>query len=242
METNGTEILANIPFDLDATSIMKTVHVEPDSPDGQAVGALIDRARQIAVPKALYREAYIEAKGDETVQIAGVTFTSRMLRANLDKVQRVFPFVATCGHEMDTVDLPAGDFLAEFWWDAIKQVVLGCAVKHLAAYIKQRFALEKIASMSPGSGDVTVWPIEQQRELFGLLGDVHTQIGVELTDSFLMKPNKTVSGIHFPTKVDFRTCQVCHRQDCPGRTAEFDPHLWDLHQHGADGIPNSRPK
>jgi len=239
MTTNKTEILVDIPFELDAASIMETVHVKPDSPDGQAVDALIDRARQIGVPKALYREAYIEAKGAETVRIAGVTFTSRMLRANLDKVQRVFPFVATCGHEMDTVDLPAGDFLAEFWWDAIKQVLLGCAVKHLVAHIKQRFALEKIASMSPGSGDVTVWPIEQQRPLFSLLGDVHAQIGVELTESFLMKPNKTVSGIHFPAEFDFRTCQVCHRQDCPGRTAAFDPHLWELHQHGTDSMPSS---
>lgn len=226
------ETLANIPFELDEAAILETVHVEADSPDGQTVCELIDKARKTGQPKALYREAFIEAKGNETVTIASVTFTSGILRANLEKVERVFPFVATCGCEMDAVDLPAGDFLAEFWWDAIKAVLLQAAMRYLNAHLKLRFAMDKTASMSPGSGDATVWPIEQQRELFALLGDVRAQIGVELTDSFLMKPNKTVSGIHFPTEVDFRTCQVCRREECPSRSAAFDAGLWELHQHG----------
>lgn len=233
------EALIDIPFELDTVAILKTVHVEADSADGQTVRELIDQARRIGKPKALCREAFIEAKGTETVTIDGVTFTSRMLCANLDKVERVFPFVATCGCEMDTVNLPAGDFLAEFWWDAIKAVLLQCATKHLSTYLKRRFALEKTASMSPGSGDATVWSIEQQRELFALLGDVEAQIGVELTDSFLMKPNKTVSGIHFPTAVDFRSCQVCRRAECPSRSAAFDARLWEVHQHGTGEGPTS---
>jgi hypothetical protein len=97
--------------------------------------------------------------------------------------------------------------------------------------------------MSPGSGDVNVWPIEQQRELFELLGDVRGQIGVELTDSFLMVPNKTVSGIHFPAEKDFRTCQVCHRENCPSRGAPFDQELWESIQHSEAGsIPDHHDK
>ncbi len=233
------EALTDISFELDTTSILKTVHVEADSADGQTVSDLIDQAGRIGKPKALYREAFIEAKGAETVTIDGVTFTSRMLRKNLDRAERVFPFVVTCGREMDAVTLPAGDFLAEFWWDAIKAVLLQCAAKYLNAHVKRRFALERTASMSPGSGDATVWPIEQQRELFALLGDVEAQIGVELTESFLMKPNKTISGIHFPTEVDFRSCQVCRRSECPSRSAAFDAHLWELHQHGTGEGPIS---
>lgn len=224
--------LIDIPFELDVVSIARTVHVEPDSPDGQTLRELVEQARQTARPKAMYKEAFIDGKGADTVTVEGVTFTSRMLRANLDRIERVFPFVATCGHEMDTVTLPAGDFLAEFWWDAIKAVLLRGAIRHLNEHLKQCFAMGKMSSMSPGSGDVDVWPIEQQRELFALLGDVKGQIGVELTGSFLMKPNKTVSGICFATEVDFRSCQVCRRRDCPSRSAAFDPALWDLHQHG----------
>ncbi len=229
------EILSDIPFELDAASIAKTVHVALDSPDGQTVSDLIEKAREVARPKALYREAFIDMKGPGTVIIDGITFASRMLRANLDRVERVFPFVVTCGHELDAVGLPVGDFLVEFWWDAIKAALLGYGIRHLNAHLKQRFALDKTASMSPGSGDADVWPIEQQRQLFALLGDVKAQIGVELTESYLMKPNKTVSGVHFATDVDFRSCQVCRRESCPSRSAAFDADLWELHQHGGDG-------
>ena len=88
--------------------------------------------------------------------------------------------------------------------------------------------------MSPGSGDADIWPLQQQRELFTLLGgvdEVTRQIGVELTDALLMVPTKTVSGIRFPTETDFRSCQVCHRPACPSRGAPFDKQLWDLIQH-----------
>jgi len=226
--------LTDIPFELDPASILETVHIAPDSSDAATVRELIGKAQQAARPKALYQESFIQAKGAETVTIEDATFTSRMLRENLDGVERVFPFVATCGHELDTVPLTPGDFLMEFWWDAIKAVLLSCAIKHLKGHLKKRYALEQTSSMSPGSGDVTVWPIEQQRELFSLLGDVKALVGVELTDSCLMKPNKTVSGIVYPAEVDFRTCQVCRRENCPSRSAAFDAALWDLHQHGGE--------
>jgi hypothetical protein len=85
--------------------------------------------------------------------------------------------------------------------------------------------------MHPGSGDASVWPIEQQGPLFSLLGDVTGAIGVELTDSFLMVPNKSVSGVRFATEIDFRSCQLCHREGCPSRSAAFDPELWRSVQH-----------
>jgi hypothetical protein len=85
--------------------------------------------------------------------------------------------------------------------------------------------------MSPGSGDVEIWPVSQQKELFAILDGVTPHIGVRLTDSMLMIPNKSVSGIVFPTEVDYRGCQVCHRQNCPNRSAPFDEDLWRSTQH-----------
>jgi hypothetical protein len=191
-------------------------------------------AREVARPKALYRECFVESKGEQTVAVDGMTFTSRALRKNLDKAERLFPFIATCGHELDQVKLPSGDFLEGFWWDTIKQSLLGFARKQLTEHLRRRYALGKTATMSPGSGDVSVWPIQQQRKLFTLLGDVEGKIGVQLTDSFLMVPNKTVSGVRFPTEVDFRSCQVCQRENCPSRSAFFDLKLWESIQHGCD--------
>lgn len=221
------EIIDSIPFDLNAESLLKRVHIEQGTDDAAAFGALVRRAKETGRPKVLFMESFVEERGEDTVRIDGATFTSSMLRANLAKVERVFPFVVTCGHELDQAAPPKGDFLEEFWWDTIKEFTLGCAIAHFNDYLKRRFRLSKTSQMSPGSGDVDVWPIRQQKELFGLLGDVKKQIGVELTPSCLMIPNKSVSGIKFPTETDFRSCQVCRRKNCPGRSAEFDEHLWN---------------
>ena len=220
------EALTQIAPALDAAALLARVHVAPDSEDADAFTALVDQAREVARPKALYAEAFVDGRGDDTIRIDGITFTSRVLRRKLAGVERVFPYVATCGHELDGVALPTGDVLVQFWWDAIKAEVLAAARAHLLAHLTDRFRLGQTARMSPGSGDADVWPIEQQQLLFTLLGGVTPFIGVSLTASCLMIPNKTVSGLLFPTEEDFQTCQVCHRDPCPNRRAPFDAAVW----------------
>jgi len=220
------EALTEIEPALDAAALLARVRLAPGSEDGAAFTALIDTARGIARPKALYAEAFVGERGDDTIQVGGVTFVSRMLRRRLAAVERVFPYVATCGHEMDCVALPADDALAQFWWDTIKAELLSTARARLLAHLTDRFRLGQTARMSPGSGDAEVWPIEQQRLLFALLGGVTPFIGVTLTESCLMIPNKTVSGLLFSTEHDFLTCQVCHREVCQNRKAPFDAAVW----------------
>lgn len=220
------EVLTDMPFDLDTELLMKQVRAKPGTDDAREFHDLLSLAKVNGKPKAIYAECFIAAKGDDTVQIEGITFTSRTLRKNLDTVERVFPFVVTCGHEIDETIPVKGDFLKEFWRDTVKGSLLSFAMKYLCDHLQRKFRLGKTATMSPGSGDLTVWPIEQQKELFAVLGDVHRHIGVTLTESLLMIPNKTVSGIRFPTEKDFRTCQVCHREPCPSRSAPFDKDAW----------------
>jgi len=225
------KVLKDMPVDLDMDSLTRRVRLEPRSESAAEFEALVRRARDMARPKAVYAESFVEARGENTVRIDGVTFASAMLRANLDRIERVFPYVATCGREMDEADLSEGDFLQEYWWDTIKGAVLACATKHLNDHLQNRFRLGKTAKMNPGSGDADVWPIEQQRELFALLGDVRGLIGVELTPSCLMLPNKTTSGVIFQAETDFRSCQVCRRENCPGRSAPFEKEMWDSIHH-----------
>lgn len=228
------ETLTGIPFEFDIPAIMERVHIEPDSDDAREFEKLAAGLKAVAAPKAVYRECFVESKGKDTVTIEGTTFTSRTLRRNLDRAERVFAYVVTCGREADSLPLPAGDMLVEFWHDNLKMALLMAARQHLSDHLKRRYRLGKTASMSPGSGDADTWPIQQQTELFALLGGtaaVWQRVGVELTDSFLMTPNKTVSGLWFPTESDFRSCQVCHRAECPSRGAPFDQKLWDSMQH-----------
>ena len=220
------EVLLNIPFSLDARSLIERARIEPGSEDAAEIERLVKIAEQEGRPKAVYTEAFIESREDDAVLFGGVLFRSRMLSLNLQAAERVFPYVATCGRELDEAYPADGDMLKEFWRDMVKNDLLNAACQYLNDHLQRRFRLGKMSAMHPGSGDAAVWPIEQQKELFSLLGDVETEIGVKLTDSFLMVPNKTVSGISFPDEKDFRSCQVCRREGCPSRSAEFDRDLW----------------
>ena len=79
--------------------------------------------------------------------------------------------------------------------------------------------------MSPGR--LVNWPLSEQAALFTLLGDPHEAIGVHLTDSYLMVPTKSVSGVRFPTEQSFESCQLCPRERCHGRKAPYDSGLYD---------------
>jgi hypothetical protein len=92
--------------------------------------------------------------------------------------------------------------------------------------------------MSPGR--VPYWPLTQQRPLFELLGNPKDTVGVRLTQSCLMVPNKSVSGIRFPTEESFETCQLCPREGCPGRKAPYDSGLYDRRYRLAVGLGADR--
>ena len=223
--------LTKIPFSLDVDQIMAQAHVEVESSDAADLLSLIGLAQEIGSPKAAYAACLVGGRAGDKVQIDDIWFRSRTLAHNLESVERVFPLVATCGHELDQGFPGKGDMLKEFWWDLIKNRLLGAANKYLSDHLHRRFRLGKTATMRPGSGDASVWPIEQQKDLFSLLGNLEKEVGVQLTESFLMVPNKTTSGILFPTETDFRSCEVCHRENCPSRHASFNKDLWEEIQH-----------
>ena len=95
------EVLQDIPYELDTESLCAKLHLQKGSDDAKELDALVESIRPHIKPKAVYIESYIEARGEDTVTIDRVTFTSRVLRANLESVERVFPFITTCGREID---------------------------------------------------------------------------------------------------------------------------------------------
>ncbi len=218
------EILANIPFELEPERVLKYMRLRKKNKNiEEMVLELVEIARPIAKPKAIYEVSYIDDREGGMVTIDGVKFTSNVLRINLDPVERVFPYVATCGTELEEIEVPPGNFMKTLCLDALKTVVLGTAVSYLSEHLTSYYALGEISHMNPGSLDS--WPITQQRELFSIFGNIEELIGVRLTEGCVMMPIKSVSGIYFPTETRFESCQLCLREECFGRRARYDPEL-----------------
>lgn len=217
--------LADFPFALDIPDLLGKLRIAARPEYAQRCERLAREAVGIGRPRAAYGLAYIESKGEDSVVIDAIPFTSRILRVNLEAVHRVFPFLITCGRELDEWSKAHTDMLERFWADAIMEEALRGALDALNAELAARYKLGQTGMMNPGS--LTDWPLEQQRPLFDLLGEASTRIGVQLTDSFLMAPVKSVSGILFQTETKFENCQLCPRETCPNRRAKYDPALFE---------------
>lgn len=221
--------LHDIPFSLDADALMREQRIQPGTEMARAFTELLDRVVEVGRPKAIYEVAYLEDKAEDFVALNGVRFTSRALRRNLDEVERVFPYVATCGAEADAVVGAENDLIQAVWLWTIRERLLDAARDHFMAHLADRYRLAHTATMHPGSGDADVWPLAEQDPLFRLFGgadSVEAQVGVRLQESLLMVPTMSVSGILFPAAADFHSCQVCHREGCPSRKAPFDEDVW----------------
>ena len=218
-------VLDDIPFQIDHGLLMKKLRVKESHSYADSVRQLADEAQAIAKPKALYKVAFIESKDDHGVVIDGIRLNSRVLRVNLEQAHRVFAYVATCGVELQDWADSIDDLLRQYWAETINEMALRVAIGVLNKHLIERYRPGRTSAMSPGS--LGEWPIQAQRDLFAILGNPQDAVGVRLTESMLMVPIKSVSGIRFPTQESFESCQLCPRANCPGRRAPYDKDLYD---------------
>ncbi|MGI6239171.1 MAG: vitamin B12 dependent methionine synthase [Christensenellales bacterium] len=174
---------------------------------------------RVANPKYLYCKC--EARQDaQHTYIGEEAFDSRIMRVELEGIDAVYPYAATCGTELYELALSTEDPLGRYWIDGFSEHALYLASARALSEIEELAGTDKISSMNPGSLDD--FPLAEQKPLFRLLGDAESAIGLRLTDSCLMLPYKSSSGIYYATESDFVSCALCQRANCPNRRAEFD--------------------
>ena len=215
-------ILENFSVSLSLDQVRRRLHMKPDS-DMSQVRTLVDTVQQLIEPRAIYKVCYIEEKSEDSVIVDGLRLSSRVLRKNLDWVERIFPYAITLGSKLGEKQNACSNLLENYYLDSIGNLALTSVQKQLKKHLQSKFALEKMSSMAPGS--LLDWPIEEPGPLFQLLGDVEASIGVRLTQSLLMIPAKSISGFYFPTEVSFFSCQLCPRKRCESRKAKYDETL-----------------
>jgi hypothetical protein len=218
-------ILDDIPFEVDPRQLAQSLGAAEDLDLRAELETLIQEAGKVARPRAVYRACFVESRTDDETVIDGVVFRSRVLTVNFENIHRVFPFVVTCGRELQEWSDRLTDPLLSFQAEEVKELALHAAHEYLGRHLDQTYGLARSSHMNPGS--LPDWPLPQQYPLFSLLGDVEAAIGVTLTESCLMLPTKSVSGIRFPTETTFESCQLCPREACPNRRAAWDPDLFE---------------
>lgn len=217
-------ILDTIPFDADEHGLMELLRIRPGTGNALDFSSILARAKDVARPRAAFGIASANTSGHDGVEIGGVHFRSRVLRVNLDRAGVVFPFVATCGEELEDWSRTMTGMLRSFWADSLMLTALGCAVSALESHLKKRLKGAPLSTMTPGS--LEDWPLGEQSSLFRLLGDAAGAVGVRLTEKMVIRPLKSVSGISFVSEEGFTNCSLCPRQGCGSRRASYEAGLY----------------
>ncbi len=197
--------------------------------DAQAeANLLFEEATKRLQPKVLIKEVYIKEHSLNdalpSIAIEEEIFKGKALKV-LDGVYRVLAYVATCGDEMESYDIYSLDMLAPYWLDIVKSQALGVARRELISFCREKWHITRPLSVNPGSGNVDIWPIEEMQGLFRLLNG-GKDVGVSLTESSLMIPNKSIAGFMFASQEsDWESCAYCERENCPSRRVPFKEKL-----------------
>jgi hypothetical protein len=216
------QVLDDFPVQLTFGRTLERLKI--DERRSQALGAenVFKTATTLIHPRVIYATAYVSKHSLDKIEIDGTEFTSRVLAKNLDHIERVFPYVLTIGDTLENRARSCESITAKLVFEAVGDLALGSALEHVQRHISEQYRLETTSHMGPGQLD---WPIDQQRQLFSILGHVKDKVGVTLTESLMMVPRKSISGIIFPTEETFISCQLCQRNKCPSRKAPFDKAL-----------------
>jgi hypothetical protein len=157
----------------------------------------------------------------------GVMLRSQKLSRTLIDSEELICFVTTIGGEVDLeVDrmMRQGHLSEAFIMDALGSIAVESVAEQFHRLMEGEYTKDDKAvtlRFSPGYCD---WSIEEQAKLFELL---HTKAaGIELNDSCLMIPRKSISAVFGVYPVNelsppspYNPCIDCPKIDCPSRRA-----------------------
>jgi hypothetical protein len=213
------ETLESVPVALDPIEIAVRLRSNSTRTALPSSDELVALAQGLIHPRGSYDVVFVETRGDRTIELAGITFHSPLLSRYLEGANKVFPYIITVGPELEQAAAAQGDLLKQYYLEEIANIALEQVAAWLARHLESRHGVTGLSSLSPGS--LEDWPITEQPKLFSIFGDTEKLVGVRLTDSLLMLPRKSVSGIFFPSEESFVACQLCERERCPGRKAPY---------------------
>ncbi|MCL2000823.1 MAG: hypothetical protein FWG74_05260 [Planctomycetes bacterium] len=217
-------LLDAVAWQPDVDALGRELLLEPDSDDMAELAQLVAAAPDQPPGAACLRvDAHSPPDSDDLIYLGGVAFRSALLREQLEGQSEAYPYLATCGRPLYDWARRIADPFHRYWAEALLAQALQAAIEALNARFAESMFGGKVASMNPGS--LKEWPISQQEPLFRLLAEPAKALGMGLTESWLIEPNKSVSGVWFANEHGYVNCLLCPRENCPNRRAPYDAPL-----------------
>jgi hypothetical protein len=182
----------------------------------EIVTSLLKEAETLCNLRAEYRifDRISFNAAEKTIIINNVTFNiGKIIYGQIKKSESVALFTCTAGDKLglrSRMAMKEGDLLEGYIYDIIGSEAVEAATDIMQADMEGEFRITN--RFSPG---YCGWNVVEQHKLFSLLPDNYC--GIRLTDSALMDPVKSVSGIigigDNVKRLPY-TCSFCDMKDC----------------------------
>lgn len=187
----------------------------------------IGKTLSIIRPTILYTQKKIEKIEKGYLMLEdNITFKSARLSSTLKKCDRTTVFLATIGKEIDEkiqALMTQKKITEAYVFDAIGSAAVEGVVENFQRKFDTNAVAERETStlrFSPGYCD---WQVQEQKKLFSVLDN--SIIGVDLSQSCLMTPRKSVSGVFGIGSIESiskssNPCRLCNMKHCIARRSD----------------------
>ncbi len=198
--------------------------IPPDDPmTRDLIPELFGKCRRASTPRAAYLILQKEEAAEkEQLLMNGTTFlVGGTIQKMLRDSEYYVLFIATAGPGAETI---AGEYMSgsDYLEGYISNLAGSVLAEEVAGKIHQKIGEEAIRRgmkitnrYSPG---YCRWKVDEQQKLFSFFPENYC--GITLSESSLMSPIKSVSGlVGMGRNVSFRnyTCEICSMKDCAFR-------------------------
>lgn len=214
--------LSGIPLDLSIEEALTVGGLGRIAEKLHNLGSLLEECEGLIRPAAMYTYIKIEKVLDAGILLEdGRLLSSPRLAEELKCASELAPYIVTIGPDLEQrVSAIGKSQLLDSWvLDNLGTYALRTATR----YVEKKINAEKgwnISKFNPGS--TPSWGLEQQEVIFSIFSreKVQESLGVVLSDKFVMKPRKTVSGIMGQAVSSYHNCQECPKM-CEYRQKPF---------------------
>ena len=221
-------LIFNNQIDIEKQQVLNRIGYDDEDEPSNRVDSLvndyIENYHDLIASSYSYSFHKIEWVKDDRISLGhSIIFKSGILSRLLSRCEKVAAFTLTIGSYLEDLVAHLAEERLVLQATVLDAIGSGTA-ERLAKEVEEK--IKKISNagnlvtsrrFSPGYCD---WKVDQQEMLFRALnGDTG---GVKLTDSFLMMPQKSVSGIigiGLPGRdiENYNPCITCKKKECPGR-------------------------
>ncbi|MGQ9542548.1 MAG: vitamin B12 dependent-methionine synthase activation domain-containing protein [Candidatus Bathyarchaeia archaeon] len=185
--------------------------------------SLIEDCNSLIKPTLLYEYVKVEEVKFEGVLLRGnIMFISSKLSEQLKCVGEIAAYIITIGPDLErrVTELSSNRILDSWILDNLGTYSLRLLSKTLEDMIRMEKGWRVLSRFNPGS--TPTWELCQQEALFKIFSKrrVEEEVGVRLTENFVMIPRKSSSGIIAHTESKYHNCQDC-RKICEHRQAPY---------------------